>query len=53
MDSEKKEVHAQSSQIKCLAECPKCRSAGVKGMCGFDAGHTSGHRCNRCSHIWE
>ena len=43
----------QNAEIKCLAECPKCRDGGVRGLCGFDSGHTSAHRCNRCSHTWS
>jgi hypothetical protein len=43
----------QSAEIKCLAECPKCRDEGVKGLCGLESDHTSAHRCDRCSHTWE
>jgi hypothetical protein len=43
----------QGADIKCLAECPRCQDEGTTGMCGFDSGHTSAHRCNRCSNVWE
>jgi len=43
----------QSTEIKFLAEYPRCRGEGAKGFCGFDGNHPSAHRCNRCSSVWE
>jgi hypothetical protein len=56
MDTPQKEKDTskeQNAEVKCLAECPKCREEGVRGLCGFEKDHASEHRCNRCSHTWE
>jgi hypothetical protein len=56
MDTPQKEKDTskeQRSEIKCLAECPKCRDEGVQGLCGFDKGHTSEHHCERCDNTWK
>lgn len=56
MEKNGKQTEASNTDrtaIKCLAECPRCRGEGAEGLCGLDAGHTSGHRCNRCSKVWE
>lgn len=56
MNKEEKQTETsgmESTAIKCLAECPHCGGEGAEGLCGLDAGHTPGHRCNRCSQAWD
>jgi hypothetical protein len=43
----------RGGDVKCLEECPKCKGEGETGHWGYDTGHSSAHRCNRCNNTWE
>jgi hypothetical protein len=55
MRPEEKNTSGESrgGDVKCLEDCPKCKADGETGQCGYDTGHSSAHRCNRCDNTWE